>query len=196
MSEWLGIVKRTGNIEEIGARLDAMTHKERVKAVRSMCAGTQAMLWEMADGHEVGLDDMVPSDVPPLTEVIHYGKNSLPLLSSFEKRFCRPTEAIKEKVLYGYNEGLTRPVVGPGYFVVRETPGNSKGSVVIDYYRTPSERPAAWPELATKHRGVPALVYGYMNDYLRKVSSHVTIGRAYKFHKQTDNFFLLCRDDI
>ena len=39
------------------------------------------------------------------------GKNSLPLFTRFQKRFIRPTE--DDSVLYGYNEGMTRAVVGP-----------------------------------------------------------------------------------
>jgi hypothetical protein len=196
MTRWFEKVRRTSRIEEIGEMLDALPHGERVKEVRSMCGATQALLWEMAERTEVTLDDLVPPDVPSLTPVIHYGKNSLPLLSSFEKRFCRPAQQRDPDVLYGYNEGVTRPLVGPGYFMVRATPGNTKGSVVIDYYMTPSEKPVSWPEISTKDSGIPAVVYGFMHDYLRKVSSHVTIGRAFKHHKVTSNYFLLCREDV
>lgn len=194
MSKWFGIVKRTGSIEEIGERFDSMSHDERVREMRSMCPATQALLWQMAEGTEVTLADIVPEDVPPLTEVIHFGKNSLPVMSHFEKRFCRPPEGTEESVLYGYNEAKIRPIVGPGYFVVRETPGKIRGSVVVDYYKTPPAKPASWPKIATKDCGLSALVYGFMNDYLRRVSSHVTIGRAFKHHKMTNNYFLLCRD--
>jgi hypothetical protein len=194
MSDWYRIVKRTGRIDDIAARLDAMTHEERVREVRRMCGKTQAMLWQMADGRAIGLDHFVPADVPPLTEVIHFGKNSLPVLSAFEKRFCRPSDDGEQGVLYGYNEGMTRPVVGPGYFVVRESKGNSKGDVVLDYYSTPSEKVPAWPAIAVKDAGIPAVVYGFMNDYMRKVSDHVSIGRAFKHHCVTNNYFLLVRD--
>ena len=34
-----------------------------------------------------------------------------------------------------------------------------------------------------------------MIDYLRKVSDHVSIGRAVKGGKAMDNWFLLCRED-
>ena len=194
MENWYKTVKRTGRIDEIGARLDAMSHAERVKAVRSMCAGTQALLWEMAEGTELTLEDFVPADKPALTEVIHFGKNSMPLFSSFEKRFSRPANGGTGRALLGYNEGMLRPVVGPGYFMVRETPRSGKGPVVIDYYATPRETVPAWPAIAGKDSGLPALVYGFMHDYMRKVSAHVTIGRAYKFHNVTNNYFLLCRD--
>jgi hypothetical protein len=194
MKNWYRIVKRSDRIEDVGARLDAMGHDERVKAVRSMCAHTQALLWEMAEGSELSLDHFVPPEVPPLTEVIHFGKNSMPAFSSFEKRFARPAPGGDGATLLGYNEGVLRPVVGPGYFMVRETPRSSKGPVVIDYYATPRETVPSWPAIATKDWGLPALVYGFMHDYMRRVSTHVTIGRAYKFHQVTNNYFLLCRD--
>jgi hypothetical protein len=193
MVDWNRIVKNTGTIEEIAEQLNALSHRERVAAVRTMGGPTQALLWEMAEGRSVAAEDMVPADVPPLKPIIHYGKNSLPLLTNFEKRFCRPTNGGNGGVLLGYNEGVTRPFVGPGYFVVRDTPASTKGSLVIDYYRTPSEKPPEWPKIANKDHGIPALVYGFMHDYLRKVSDHVTVGRAYKHHKITNNYFLLCR---
>jgi hypothetical protein len=193
MENWSQLVRRTGRIEEIGARLDSLGHDERVAAVRSMTAKTLPLLWELSEGTTVTLRDLVPDSVPPLTQVIHFGKNSLPAFTSFEKRFCRPSPGCNEELLYGYNEGVTRPLVGPGYFVVRETPNSLKGKTVVDYYGTPSEKPAGWPEIASTDWGIPAAVYGFMHDYLRKVSEHVTVGRAYKFHKPTNAYFLLCR---
>ena len=38
-------------------------------------------------------------------------------------------------------------------------------------------------------------VFAKMIDYLRKVSKHVTIGRAYKHGEETPNYFLLSRAD-
>jgi phosphodiesterase/alkaline phosphatase D-like protein len=37
-------------------------------------------------------------------------------------------------------------------------------------------------------------VYARMDDFLRKVSAHVSIGRAWRNHKVTDNYFVLCRE--
>ena len=41
--------------------------------------------------------------------------------------------------------------------------------------------------------GIQQFVFAKMIDYLRKVSNHVTIGRAYKHGTQTPNYFLLSR---
>jgi hypothetical protein len=194
MENWNKLIKRTGRVEEIGARLDALSHRDRLAAVRSMRPPTHSRLWEMADGTVLTLEDIVPKEVPPLTEVIHYGKNSAPAFSHFQKRFCRPSPGSNEDLLFGYNEQPFRFVVGPGYFVVRETPHSHKGPVVFDYYSSPTEKVGSWPEIASTDYGIPAITYGYMNDYVRRVSSHVTIGRVWKFHKRADIYFILCRE--
>jgi hypothetical protein len=97
-------------------------------------------------------------------------------------------------VLWGYNEGVARKAVGPGYFVTRKTEGDSRGEVVIDYYQVPPEKPAEWPSIQSNDSFLSALVYGKMHDYLRRVSRHVTIGRAYKKDRETANCFTLCRE--
>ena len=43
-------------------------------------------------------------------------------------------------------------------------------------------------------QGLSRLVYANMVDYLRRVSKHVLIGRAYKDGKEMPNWFLLCRE--
>ena len=112
---------------------------------------------------------------------------------NFEKRFCRP-EDDSDPVLWGYNEGSSRPLVGPGYFICRSTAGDSRGDVVVDYYQVPPSRPATWPPIERNEDGVSRMVYGHMQDFLRRVSDHVTIGRAYKHDRETPNCFTLCRE--
>ncbi|RME45112.1 MAG: hypothetical protein D6795_17020 [Deltaproteobacteria bacterium] len=188
------ILADPAKIEEIAGELDGLEASARVEAVRSLGAKAQRKLWTLTAGHAVTLEDIVPPEKGPLEPVIHYGRNSLPLFSIFEKRFCRPPEGEDPPVLWGYNEGTLRPIVGPGYFVCRPTPEDERGSVVIDYYQVPPGKPENWPRIEPNDRGITRLVYGFMHDFLRKVSTHVTIGRAYKHGKVTNNFFLLCRE--
>ena len=96
-------------------------------------------------------------------------------------------------VLWGYNEGSTRSIIGPGYFVCRLAEEGAPGAIVIDYETLPSRAPEGWPALQTNERGLSRFVYAYMQDYLRKVSEHVTIGRAYRHGKESPNYFTLCR---
>lgn len=180
-------------IEEIEQYLDNLDGETRVAESRAVGPSEQRRLWRLARGRAVTLDDIVPPDRGPLEPVRHYGRNTLPLFRIFEKRFCRPSGGQKD-VLWGYNEGVTRSAVGPGYFVTRLTERDSRGEVVIDYYQVPTEKPEAWPSIVTNDVFPAKLVYGQMHDYLRKVSRHVTIGRAYKKDRETPNCFTLCRE--
>ena len=182
------------DIEGLGAELDAMNHGDRVAAMRGISGKQQAQIWSSAMGRITQLTDIVPAEVPPATEIIHEGKNSLPLFTSFQKRFCRPVD--DDTVLYGYNEGLTRPLIGPGYFVAEYF--DERGEVGVNYYKVPPHNAhvaSGWPEVFPNEIGIQQFVFAKMIDYLRKVSRHVTIGRAYKHGEETPNYFLLSRAD-
>ena len=144
----------------------------------------------------MGLADMVPPTSPELKPVRHYGRNTLPVFKLFEKRFCRPPEGAAPAGLWGYNEGSTRGLVGPGYFVCRETTGSEReiADIVIDYTILPTAKPDEWPEIYPNERGVSRFVYAGMQDYMRRISAHVTIGRAYRHGKISNNYFVLCRE--
>ncbi len=57
------------------------------------------------------------------------------------------------------------------------------------------EQAQGWPAIKPNTSGMCKLVYGEMLDYMRKVSTHVTIGKAWKFGKETENYFMLLRED-
>jgi len=181
------------DIDALGAALNALDGDDsRVTAVRSIGGRDQAKIWAAAAGRSTSLEDIVPSSVAPATEVIHAGKNSLPVFTNFEKRFCRVAD--NDDVLYGYNEGATRPLIGPGCFLARHFA--DRDEVGVDYYQVPPDDaalPEGWPRPVANEKGIQVLLYAKMIDYLRKVSDHVTIGRAVKKGKETGNYFLLCR---
>lgn len=180
------------DVDALGRLLDAMDEPDRVVAVRSIRGKDQARIWAACEGRGTTLDDIVPPGQAPATQVIHAGKNSLPLFTHFEKRFCRTAD--DPNVLYGYNEGATRPLVGPGCFVAHYFP--DRGEVGVDYYKVPpadTSLPDGWPAVKPNEAGIQRFVYAKMVDYLRKVSRHVTIGRAVRQGKETGNYFLLCR---
>ena len=179
-------------LDALAAHLDSLSDEARVRFVRALGAKTQARLWEAAEGRPASLNDLVPPSVGPGVEVIHRGKNSLPLLSHFEKRFCRSVE--RDDTLFGYNEGPTRDLVGPGYFVVHSTSGCEE--IAVDYREVPAAHdalPLGWPELRENGLGLQKLLYANMVDHMRRISRHVTIGRATREGRVTNNFFLLCR---
>ncbi|MDJ0866141.1 MAG: hypothetical protein QNK03_08540 [Myxococcota bacterium] len=179
---------------ELAACLDGWSHEERVRAVRSVGRADQRILYDKVRGfRELSMTDMVPAAKGALEPVHHYGKNTLPAFSHFEKRFCRPPDADAEKPeqLWGYNETRVRPLVGPGYFVLR--PGD-RGELLVDYNLVPPDHPAGWPEIRRNERGVSRFVYGFMIDTLRGVSEHVSIGSAARRGRDMGSWFLLTRE--
>lgn len=186
-------------IDAIAARLDALDVAARWEAVGVLDRARQRALYEKAAaGPAVRLDDFV-ADAAPLAPVVHEGLNTLPVpgpIRRFQKRFCRPP-AGQDRV-FGYNEGPTRRIVGPGYFVAYATAGRprweARGAVVIDYYQVPDgEVAAGWPPVVPNERGLQRLVYAGTRDFMRRVARGVTIGAAYKGERPLDHYFVLSR---
>lgn len=177
--------------DALAAWLDGLDATARKAAIQSLTAKQQARLFEAEKGFRaLTLEDFVPASRPAMAPVIHHGKNSLPLLTHFQKRFCRPAEAGK---LWGYNHQEGRPAPeGPGYFVVKPSEG---GEVVIDYTELPGGKAEGWPPIKNNRAGLSRFVYYGMHDYMRGVSKHVTVGRANRHGKWTNNYFVLCRED-
>jgi hypothetical protein len=143
----------------------------------------------------VTLEDLVPKAVADLCTVRHYGKNSLPVFTNFEKRFCRPRAAGSDATaqLYGFNFQTLSSLTGPGYFTAREVEGRAE--VAVDYSGVPPECPEGWPPIQSNQRGISRLIFGSLVDTLRGVSDHVTIGSAARNGKDLGNWFILCRQD-
>ena len=182
------------SLSAVSEALEAAPVEERVRLLRTIKGRDQARLWIAAEGQKVALEHLVPEGVEAAREVIHAGKNSLPLFTQFEKRFCRDAEVADR--MWGYNEGITRGLVGPGYFVARVD--EKTGSACVDYYDVPPEGatlPATWPGKRPNEAGLSRFVYAKMVDHLRQVSPHVVVGRAVRGGAVTDNYFLLCRVD-
>ena len=180
---------------EVAGFLDGLSHEERVAAVRAAGRGEQRRLYRAVEGFRpVRLVDLVSPATADLSSVRHYGKNTLPLFSLFEKRFCRARGADPGEPgeLYGFNFQTMSPLTGPGYFVAVED--TQREEVLVDYRRLPSEHPAGWPEIRSNERGISRFVYGFMVDTLRRVSEHVTIGSAARAGKDLGSWFILCRE--
>ncbi len=179
----------------VSALLDALTHSERVEAVRSLSRGEQRRLYRAADGVlPLRLVDLVSPDAPDMAPVRHYGKNTLPAFRVFEKRFCRPEGLDPEAPdrLYGFNFQALSWATGPGYFVAREA--NERPEVLIDYHDVPPLAAVGWPAIRGNEEGLSRFVYGFMIDTLRRVSQHVTVGSASRKGKDLGSWFVLCRE--
>jgi hypothetical protein len=177
----------------LSAFLDGLDHAGRMQAVTSL-QGTalQAKLYDAAKAAPpVTLMELVPADAPPLREVIWHGKNSLPMFTLFQKRFCRPGGVRGEQELWGYNHQSLAWLTGPGYFVCHQ---DGPVPAAIDYRIVPPEAPPGWPAVKRNDEGLARLVYRDMVDYLRRVSAHVLIGRAHRDGHALPNYFVLCRE--
>ncbi len=185
------LTEQRADVPGLAAYLDSLDQATRVREVRTLTGREQALLFEAAVGvRPIVLDDLVPSDVPPLTQVIHHGRNYLRRFNTFEKRFCRPTNRTGE--LWGYNEHSLRWLTGPGYFVARP---HGEGEVLIDYLEVPPANPDGWPAIKPNSAGWGRFVYFQTQDVLRGVSRHVSVGRDTKRGRPLDRWFVLCRSE-
>jgi len=163
--------------------------------VRAVGRAEQRRLYEAADGFAgLGLVDLVPADRVDLQTVRHYGRNTLPAFTHFEKRFCRPAgrDPRAPGELWGFNFQRLQPLTGPGYYVAVED--EARREVLVDYRRVPPTAPPGWPPVRSNERGLSRFVYGFMVDRLRRVSEHVTIGSAARGGRDLGSWFLLCRE--
>ncbi|MFT3764932.1 MAG: hypothetical protein QM820_05355 [Minicystis sp.] len=187
-------------IESIGTYLDGLGAAERLAETRTLGRDDQRRLYQKAaDARPLDLDDFVPAGTAARKEIIHDGRNTLPLpggLKLFQKRFCRPESGGGR--LFGYNESPFVSTIGPGFFVAVPTAGNAdwekRGAIVIDYFQVP-DGPVAdgWPKVVPNSKGLQVFVYNKTRDFMRRVSQHVSIGAAYKVEKALDHYFILCR---
>jgi len=178
---------------DIARELDGMSEEARLATVLGLRRRQLAPLYEAAAANEpLRFTDLVPADVPPLTEVVHEGKNSLPAFTRFQKRFCRPPADAHGAgtELWGYNEQTFKTFTGPGYFVLHH---DDAGQLVVDYTRLPPAKPAAWPRILPNSSRLSIFVYHGMIDVLRRVSHDVIIGRAYRRGRPFDAWFALVR---
>ncbi len=194
------LVRDDAPLDAVAAHLDALSPDARLAETRALGRGEQRRLYRKAEGAApLGLDDFVPAGVAPRVEVIHDGRNTLPLpggLKLFQKRFCRPDDGGAR--LFGYNQSPFLGTIGPGFFVAVLTAGNAaweaRGAVVIDYFRVPDGPVAAgWPPVVPNTRGLQRFVYHRTRDFMRRVSKHVTIGAAYREEQALDHYFILCK---
>jgi hypothetical protein len=182
-------------MKELAALLDGLSHDERVRWVRSVGRGDQRRLYEAAAGFlPLALGDLVPPARAAGETVRHFGRNTLPAFTHFEKRFCRPAGEDPQRParLHGFNFQSLAWLTGPGYYVAYLDPALPE--VLIDYRELPPAAPPGWPPLRRNETGAARFVYGYMVDRLRRVSEHVTIGSAARKGRDLGSWVLLTRE--
>lgn len=183
------------DIERLAAILDGLGHDGRVHTTRTWDKKKMAAIFEACAGRPITLDHVVPASVGKNVGVIHDLRNTLPLYSNADKRFARLDGDVAEIGGYNGQQGLAR-VSEPGYFTVRAGEGEHENELVIDYTKVPRSKPDTWPAIEPNDKGfLNPIVWGGMVDYLRRVSEHVSIGKATKNGKAIGQYFALVRRD-
>ncbi len=192
--------KGATRISDVDAWLRDRPWDARLSALRGLGRREQRRMYGLAAlSDALTLGDLVPESVAAKTAVRHMGKNTLPLppaFRTFEKPMCRPEG--DDRRLYGFNEGASRGIIGPGYFVAYEVESNpvwsARGDVVVDYFQVPDGAVAPeWPKVVPNSEGLQKFVFKGTRDFLRKVSDGVSIGAAFKGERPLDHYFVLLR---
>jgi hypothetical protein len=195
------VLDKSTSIDAIAVALDKASPEERRNAAHSLNRSEQRALYGKASASRgLTLADFVPTDREPLVQVRHFGRNTLPMprgLQMFEKRFCRPED--RSERLFGYNQSPFIGTVGPGFFVAVKTNGHAgwpeRGAIVVDYFQVPDGKVVKdWPPVIPNTQGLQKFVYNKTRDFMRRVSSHVSIGAAFKVEKALDHYFVLVRE--
>ena len=176
----------------IADHLNGLSVEQQVAEVRALSIKNVHRCWAMAEpGESIDLGDLVPPGTPEGTPVHHLGINTLPASRFFEKRFAQAPGI--EGELWGYNHQPLAWLTGPGSFVVHAAGSDGEDALFIDYRSFPSGEISGWPKAKSNDRGIAKLVYGGMQDFMRKVSDRVSVGRAFVAGKDRKASFMLVR---
>ena len=178
----------------ISDHLKGLSDQEQVGEVRSLSIKQVHRCWARFEpGETINLEYLVPEHLGASVPGHHLGINTLPMGRFFEKRFVRAPDAPGE--LWGYNHQSLAWLTGPGSFVVHEAGSENHDALFIDYRSIPSGDIEGWPAPKSNDRGIAKLVYGGMQDFMRRVSDRVSVGRAFVRGKDLGASFMLVRVD-
>ena len=205
MSELERRIRAQDAIDAIAGYLDGLDAARREREVNGLRRAEQAALFDIAaDAAPIRITHFVPERVSALTPVHHPGRNTIATLTHFqrfEKRFARSAD--EPDRLIGYNASNAW-FIKTGYFVAYETDARpewaARGGVVVHYNQVPGRKePWGWPAVVPNAQGLQRLVYLNTRDFMRRVSTHVSVGRASREDAKgdllLDYWFTLCRQD-
>ncbi len=168
---------------DVGDYLDGLAPAERVAECVALGAQRQRALWELASAARPARRGMLvgPRDGDVATFA---GRNSLPVLSRFAKRFARQGGEV-----VGMNAHPLRRLIGPGYFTVEAT--GADGLLRFDYRRIPAAAPPGWPAVAPNTRPLARPVYGNLVDAVAWVTADVLVGSATRAGRPIGSYFVI-----
>jgi len=166
---------------EVASHLAGLTPAERSSECLALSAGRLRRLWELASTTAVASAGELLTE----TTAAFTGRNSLRLFSRFEKWFARQHGAV-----VGCNRHPLSPLIGPGYFTVRD--GVSPG-LEFDYGSVPAQAPPGWPPVKANTGALAGPVYGDLLDRVAWISPDVLVGAAFRDGRPLDSYFVLVR---
>jgi hypothetical protein len=172
------------DILSLRTALDAASNEQRLAWLGGLSGRQIVALYDLAEGQRLEVSAMHRGEGEV---VIHEGMNSMLMFRSFQKRMV-----IQDGEVSGYNHQFWAWLTGAGSFSLRASP-DVDGELHIDYINLPRQGHPEFPPVVDNTKGLSALAYGNMIDVLRRVSDHVTVGKAYLKGEPRGQFFALCR---
>ena len=177
------LVLRSGTSNaDVVRHLDGLAADERMQQCLSLSPTQQRALWEIASAAPSPQDELIRTDADTQEFA---GRNSLAVLSRFEKRFFRSAGLI-----FGYNKHPLAWLIGPGYFAVAARPD---GGLRFDYRELPKTAPAGWPAVRPNSATFARSVYGDLVDEVVWVGRDVLVGAAFRAGAPLNSYFVLVR---
>ena len=199
-ASFAAMLNRKPDLNTVTQTLDDRDPADLRREIERLDRAHLLQLWQLAEAAEpVEFDHFVPPEAAD-RPVVHAGRNSIPIFPAyrrFEKHFARMSP--DSPTLVGFNEGAARSLIGPGYFVFRRSESDverQRGAAYVDYLSLPeSTVPAGWPPIVPNEKGFQKFVYSGTQDFMRRVSSHVSIGMPFKGQRQLPFPFVLVRQN-
>ncbi len=166
---------------EVASHLAGQSLAECLGECLALSAAQQRRLWQLASSAAAAPAGEQLAD----TTATFAGRNSLRLFSRFEKWFAR-----QDGLLIGCNRHALGPLIGPGYFSVRD---DGSQRLEFDYGRVPAKAPPGWPAIKTNTAGLARTVYGNLLDKVVWISPNVLVGAAFRDGTPLDSYFVLVR---
>lgn len=169
------------SVGEVRERLAGLPPPALLRECLALAPRRQRRLWELASPTPAAARGRLLTG----TTAVFAGRNSLRLLSRFEKWFAE-----QDGEVVGCNRHALSPLLGPGYFTVRE---GGAGELAFDYGRVPDRAPAGWPAVRSNDRPAARPVYGGLLDRVVWVTPDVLVGAAFRGSAPLDSYFVLVR---
>jgi hypothetical protein len=172
------------DIHTLSTALDGAGQEQRLAWLQRLAGKQLPMLYELAAGQTLKIEELHGEEGQV---VIHQGMNSMAMFRSFQKRMVLHDGQVK-----GHNHQPWAWLVGDGTFIVVPSP-EVEGELWLDYTRLPDSGFPDFPPVKDNMAGLSRFAYGGMIDVVRRVSAHVTIGKAFIGDKPRGQYFALCR---